>query len=84
VSSNQISKLEGLENLNDLEEFWASNCLFDSFDDVEKQLKDKKSLETVYFEGTPLQKRQPVLYRNKVRLALPHIKQIDATYVRVG
>jgi protein phosphatase 1 regulatory subunit 7 len=79
VSSNQITKLEGLEELKQLEEFWASNSSFDSFEDVEKQLRDKEHLETVYFEGTPLQKRQPALYRNKVRLALPQIKQIDAS-----
>jgi hypothetical protein len=33
----------------------------------------------VYFEGTPLQLRQPALYRNKVRLSLPQISQIDAS-----
>lgn len=65
--------------MKSLEEFWASYCKFDSFDDVEKQLKDKEELQTVYFEGTPLQLRQPALYRNKVKLALPHIKQIDAS-----
>jgi protein phosphatase 1 regulatory subunit 7 len=79
ISSNAISKLEGLENLEELEEFWASNCQFDDFADVERQLRSKTKLETVYFEGTPLQKRQPALYRNKVRLALPQIKQIDAS-----
>jgi protein phosphatase 1 regulatory subunit 7 len=62
-----------------LEEFWASTCLLNSFADVEKQLGDKKKLETVYFEANPLQLQQPALYRNKVRLALPNIKQIDAS-----
>jgi protein phosphatase 1 regulatory subunit 7 len=33
----------------------------------------------VYFEGNPLQTNGPALYRNKVRLALPNIKQIDAS-----
>lgn len=78
-SSNPIEKLEGLENLSALEEFWGSNCMFSSFEDVEKQLKDKKDLQTVYFEGNPLQSNQPTLYRNKVRLALPQICQIDAS-----
>jgi protein phosphatase 1 regulatory subunit 7 len=50
---------------------------------VEKQLGDKQNLETVYFEGNLLETRQPVLYRNKVRLALPRVKQIDATFVKV-
>ena len=46
---------------------------------MEAQLKDKEKLETVYFEGNPLQLRQPALYRNKVRLALPQVRQIDAS-----
>jgi protein phosphatase 1 regulatory subunit 7 len=46
---------------------------------VEKELRDKEELETVYFEGNPLQRQQPALYRNKVRLALPQIVQIDAS-----
>lgn len=50
---------------------------------MEQQLGDKKNLETVYFEGNPLETRQKTLYRNKVRLALPNVKQIDATFVRV-
>lgn len=44
----------------------------------------KEKLETVYFEGNPLQLRQPALYRNKVRLALPQVQQIDATFVKVS
>ena len=46
---------------------------------VEKELKDKENLNTVYFEGNPLQLKNPTLYRNKVRLALPQIMQIDAS-----
>jgi len=45
---------------------------------VERALKDKEKLEEVYFEGNPLQRSNPVLYRNKVRLALPQITKIDA------
>jgi protein phosphatase 1 regulatory subunit 7 len=79
ISYNPISKLECLEAQEKLEELWASNCKLDSFEDVESKLRGKKELKTVYFEGNPLQLRQPVLYRNKVRLALPDIKQIDAS-----
>lgn len=42
-------------------------------------LKDKADLETVYFEANPLQTAGRATYRNKVRLALPQIKQIDAS-----
>lgn len=84
ISANPIDHLTGLETLKNLEEFWASWCKIESFDEVEKQLVDKENLETVYFEGNPLQTKNVVLYRNKVRLALPRIKQVDATFVRVS
>lgn len=79
ISSNQISQLTNLKHLQHLEEVWASSNQLSSFDEVEKELADKKELTTVYFEGNPLQTKSPALYRNKVRLALPQIKQIDAS-----
>ena len=48
------------------------------FREIERALADKQSLEEVYFEGNPVQKREPVLYRNKLRLALPQVAKIDA------
>lgn len=78
-SNNQVSHLEHLGTLKNLEELWASNNQLTSFDEVERELKDKEKLETVYFEGNPLQTNGPAVYRNKVRLALPNIKQIDAS-----
>lgn len=83
ISWNPIEHLTGLENLAHLTELWASYCRISSFAEVEKQLKDKEELETVYFEGNPLQLAQPALYRNKVRLALPNIKKIDASKFRI-
>jgi protein phosphatase 1 regulatory subunit 7 len=79
ISNNPIEHLSGLETLEQLQELWASYCKISSFDEVEKQLKDKKELQTVYFEGNPLQKNSPAMYRKKVMLALPHIIQIDAS-----
>ncbi|PGH03082.1 hypothetical protein GX51_04269 [Blastomyces parvus] len=79
ISSNQISKLENISHLTHLEELWASNNQLASFDEVERELRDKEELNTVYFEGNPLQTNSPVLYRNKVRLTLPQIQQIDAS-----
>lgn len=78
-SNNQISHLEHLSTLVNLEELWASNNQLASFEEVERELKDKEKLQTVYFEGNPLQKSGPAVYRNKVRLALPQIVQIDAS-----
>ena len=65
-----------------LEEVWASSNQISSFEEVEKELGDKKELSTVYFEGNPLQRKNEALYRNKVRLALPQIQQIDASMLR--
>jgi protein phosphatase 1 regulatory subunit 7 len=79
ISNNPIEHLEGLASQTKLEELWASYCKLSSFDEVKKELGNKESLETVYFEGNPLQTNNKVLYRNKVRLALPQVRQIDAS-----
>jgi len=79
ISSNPLDSLAGLGPIATLEELWASNCKLESFEDIERELVDKKELTTVYFEGNPLQKRQMALYRNKVKLALPRIRQVDAS-----
>jgi protein phosphatase 1 regulatory subunit 7 len=79
ISNNQVSSLEGLGPLENLEEFWASYNQIVDLNDVEKHLKNKEQLTTVYFEGNPVQTRAPALYRNKVRLTLPQLKQIDAS-----
>lgn len=78
-SNNQVSNLDHLSHLTELEELWASNNQLSSFEEVERELKDKQNLQTVYFEGNPLQTRGAAVYRNKVRLAIPHIMQIDAS-----
>ena len=79
ISNNQIKQLENLKQLANLEELWASSNQFSSFEEVERELASNENLETVYFEGNPLQLQSPATYRNKVRLALPRIKQIDAS-----
>ncbi|CAK7246123.1 MAG: protein phosphatase regulatory subunit Sds22 [Sporothrix thermara] len=82
ISNNQVTSFSGTEHLSALEEVWASYNRVVDFADVERCLRDKAKLETIYLEGNPLQLRGPALYRNKVRLALPQVQQIDATYVR--
>jgi protein phosphatase 1 regulatory subunit 7 len=79
ISNNQISHLENISHLKNLEEVWASSNKLADFREVERELADKENLETVYFEMNPLQLSTPALYRNKVRLALPQVKQIDAS-----
>ena len=79
VSNNPIEKLEGVRQLERLEEFWASNCRLGSFEDVKGELGGLGRLETVYLEGNPLESEQRVLYRGKVRLALPGVRKVDAS-----
>ncbi|KAI9659269.1 MAG: hypothetical protein M1821_001526 [Bathelium mastoideum] len=79
ISANPIASLTGLRSLQYLEELWASYCQISSFEEVGTELENLEELTTVYLEGNPLQLRQPAVYRNKVRLALPRVKQIDAS-----
>ncbi|KAL0935196.1 protein phosphatase pp1 regulatory subunit [Colletotrichum truncatum] len=79
ISNNAVASVKGLKPLKNLEEFWASYNQISDFNEVEKELRDKEHLTTVYFEGNPLQLRGPAVYRNKVRLALPQLSQIDAS-----
>lgn len=79
ISNNQITNLKALVPLLELEDVWASYNQISDFSDVEQALADKKALTTVYFEGNPLQLKSPALYRNKVKMALPQIQQIDAS-----
>jgi hypothetical protein len=48
---------------------------------LEPQLKSMESLETIYLEGNPCQQAEGTGYRRKIMLALPQVKQIDATLV---
>ena len=79
VSNNKIARLTGTSHLERLEELWASSNMLSSFQDVENELAKLQNLTTVYFEMNPLQLKNPVLYRNKIKLALPRIIQIDAS-----
>ena len=79
VSNNQIAHLDNISHLKYIEEFWASSNQISSFEEIERELGDKDKLNTVYFEGNPLQANNRVTYRNKIRLSLPQIKQIDAS-----
>ncbi|KAI9719434.1 MAG: Protein phosphatase 1 regulatory subunit sds22 [Candelaria pacifica] len=79
ISNNQVAHITNIKHLELIEEVWASYNLIASFDEVERELADKEKLSTVYFEGNPLQLTNPVMYRNKVRLALPQLQQIDAS-----
>lgn len=84
ISRNRIRRLSNIKHLSHIEEFWASSNLLDSFDEIETELADMKDLNTVYFEGNPLQTNNAVTYRNKIRLRLPQIQQIDASKLYIA
>ncbi|XP_036175561.1 protein phosphatase 1 regulatory subunit 7 isoform X5 [Myotis myotis] len=90
IAANRIKKIENISHLTELLEFWSvcaclcvssqmNDNLLESWSDLD-ELKGAKNLETVYLEGNPLQKDPQ--YRRKVMLALPSVRQIDATFVR--
>ena len=71
--------ISGLEQMSNLEEFWANNNQINTFAEVEK-LMVNTSLATVYLEHNPIQKDPQ--YRRKIKLVLPNLTQIDATLCR--
>ncbi|PSS08575.1 hypothetical protein M430DRAFT_186971 [Amorphotheca resinae ATCC 22711] len=84
ISNNQVESVQGVKHMQNLEELWASYNQIADWHEVEGELRPLTKLNTVYFEGNPLQLKAPGSYRNKVRLMLPQLLQIDATFVRVS
>ncbi|WVW84763.1 hypothetical protein I302_106798 [Kwoniella bestiolae CBS 10118] len=79
IGNNMIEAIEGISHLTELEEFWASYNKIPNLHSLDSQLRPLPNLETVYLEGNPCQMNDMTGYRRKIILALPQIKQIDAT-----
>ncbi|TRM59568.1 hypothetical protein BD626DRAFT_507575 [Schizophyllum amplum] len=84
IGNNFIKELENLSHLQSLEELWMSNNEIPDLRGLEPQLRHIESLNTLYLEGNPCQKTDMANYRRKIQLALPQLKQIDATFTRAG
>lgn len=82
VGNNQISVIENLSHLKVLQEFWASYNKIADINHLDQQLGENPALDTVYLEGNPAHLQDKVGYRRKVMIALPNLKQIDATFVK--
>ncbi|SNX83423.1 probable SDS22 - protein phosphatase 1, regulatory subunit 7 [Melanopsichium pennsylvanicum] len=84
VGGNMIEKVENVSHLSKLEEFWANDNKIQDLNDLDTYLGPNKvpGLQTVYLEGNPAQKNQGPAYRRKVKLLLPQVSQIDATFIR--
>ncbi|CUM66206.1 uncharacterized protein PRCAT00003865001 [Priceomyces carsonii] len=83
VTSNKLTKLSNLSHLVNLTDFWCSYNQISSFQEISQELGKLPVLDTVYFEGNPVQTQNPTAYRRKLMLNLgPSLAKIDATYVR--
>ncbi|KAK7033064.1 LRRcap domain-containing protein [Favolaschia claudopus] len=83
LGNNFIPELENVSHLIHLQELWMSNNKIPNLHALDSQLKHITTLETLYLEGNPCQTEDMAGYRRKIILALPQLKQIDATYVKV-
>ncbi|KAG2076705.1 L domain-like protein [Suillus decipiens] len=80
VGVNFVPAIENISHLASLEELWLNNNKIADLRALELQLKNTASLETIYLEGNPCQQAEGASYRRKIMLALPQVKQIDATH----
>lgn len=83
VTRNRLTHLDNLLHLTQLTDFWCSYNKISSFENIGQQLGKLPELETVYFEGNPVQTDNPTAYRRKLTLYLgPSLQKIDATYIK--
>lgn len=83
ITSNGISEIENMESLTNLTDFWCSYNQLSDYNNIAKGLKNCQQLETVYFEGNPIQLKDPTMYRRKIRLCFgPQLQKIDALYLK--
>lgn len=84
VSGNQLRSIDNVAHLQHLEEFWANTNQITDLNHIDRQLGPAHAphLNTVYFELNPVQRTEGAAYRRKLILALPQVRQIDATMVR--
>ncbi|KAF5371855.1 hypothetical protein D9615_009562 [Tricholomella constricta] len=82
VGNNFVPAIENISHLTSLEELWMNGNQIPDLTALEPKLGAIKSLETLYLEANPCQTKDMTGYRRKIMLALPQLKQIDATYVR--
>ncbi|KAM6504196.1 protein phosphatase regulatory subunit [Amanita muscaria] len=83
VGNNFIEVLENVSHLKTFAELWMNHNLIPDLRALDTQLRSIASLETLYLEGNPCQTTDMANYRRKVKLALPQLKQIDATFVKI-
>lgn len=82
ITGNKIEKIENVKHLKKLTDFWASYNLINSFENIHDELGELPELDTVYFEGNPVQLNNQAQYRTKIKLNLgKSLRKIDALYI---
>lgn len=84
VGNNQIPAVENLSHLKALTELWMNDNNIPNLRALESELGKISTLKTIYLEGNPCQREDEGGYRRKIMLALPQVKQIDATFSRAA
>ncbi|KAF8625562.1 hypothetical protein AX15_005326 [Amanita polypyramis BW_CC] len=84
VGNNFVQVLENISHLKNLSELWIGNNQISDLRALDTELRSTTTLETLYLEGNPCQISDMAGYRRKIMLALPQLKQIDATFVKLG
>ncbi|KAG6878217.1 hypothetical protein C0993_010637 [Termitomyces sp. T159_Od127] len=79
LGNNFLPAIENVSHLTCLEELWMNGNEIPDLLTLEPQLGAIKSLQTLYLEANPCQTKDMTGYRRKIMLALPQLKQIDAT-----
>lgn len=77
LSGNQISAIDGVENLCALEEFWANDNMIESLEAIGEALEAAECLETAYLEGNPCAKGEGYM-QDALRLLPDSLSQLDA------
>ena len=84
LTNNRLKSFEEeILNLTNLEEFWCSSNLIESFDDI-KLLSQLQKLTCLYLEHNPVAKMAETTcqeYRAQLKLLIPSLTQIDALLV---
>ena len=81
LSSNQLTSLQPLAPLQQLQEVWAGENAIEEWAEIEKGLGGKATIGCVYLEGNPVVKKESrdgLSYVEKMKQICPSLKQLDA------
>ncbi len=80
MAGNRIKRLANIEHLQQLEDFWVNDNQVEDWRNLEAVLGKLPALQTLYLERNPV--AADPMYRKKLMLIAPKLRQIDATMCR--